>query len=247
MLTGLTVLFECCILAFLQSIGVQSRPVVLIMPMIFLVSLAYFFEVGRSWRLKPVAFQLAIAYCMRVFLVLLDIYGRSYVSLPNSGADSEMFYSQAIRYSLGDKGYGAFTDITGMVFSWIGVSRLYMQFLLMLCSILALHTLVRIMQQTDVEAVVQSRVMWVLCLIPNFAILSSVFLRESIVVLLVTLSLYFFDGRKGIMWGQGRIEAQRKGALYPARQENCDGFSRPLFFPKSHRSGGETAHGSDVD
>ena len=192
MLTGLTILFEILILIFLRSIGVESRPVALILPMIVVASAAYFFELSRSRRLKPVALPLGLGYCMRVFLAIFDIYGRNIYSLPNSGADSEGFYRSALGYAEGYPVEGAFPQVTGEIISWTGVSRLYVQFLLMLCSVAALHLLVGMLRELRIDMAGQRKVMYILCLMPNFAILSSIFLRESIVALFVTLSLYAF-------------------------------------------------------
>ena len=192
MLTGLTILFEILIMIFLRSIGVESRPVALILPMILAVSAVYLFELGRNRRLKPVATPLILGYCMRIFLVIFDIYGRNIYSLPNSGADSEGFYRSALNYANGFPVDGAFPQVTGEIISRIGVSRLYVQFLLMLCSVVALHLLDAMLREINVDTVRRRRVMYIVCLMPNFAILSSIFLRESIVVLFVTLSLYAF-------------------------------------------------------
>ena len=192
MLTGLTLLFEIFIMIFLRSIGVDSRPVALILPLILVVSAVYLFELSRNRRLKPVATPLILGYCMRIFLVIFDIYGRNIYSLPNSGADSEGFYRSALAYAGGYSVDGAFPQVTGKVISWIGVSRLYIQFLLMLLSIAALHLLAAMLREINVDTVRRRRVMYIVCLMPNFAILSSIFLRESIVAFFAALSLWAF-------------------------------------------------------
>lgn len=192
MLTGLTILFELLIMVFLRSIGVESRPVALILPMILAVSAVYLFELGRNRRLKPVATPLILGYCMRIFLVIFDIYWRNIYSLPNSGADSEGFYRSALNYANGFPVDGAFPQVTGEIISRIGVSRLYVQFLLMLCSVVALHLLDAMLREINVDTVRRRRVMYIVCLMPNFAILSSIFLRESIVAFFVALSLWAF-------------------------------------------------------
>lgn len=193
MLTGLTLLFEIFIMIFLRSIGVDSRPVALILPMILVVSAVYLFELSRSRRLKSVALPLTLGYCMRLFLVIFDIYGRNIYSLPNSGADSEMFYRSALLYA---EGYSVdselITHMTGAVISWIGVSRLYIQFLLMLLSVAALHLLAAMLRDIGFDTSRQKKTMYIVCLMPNFAILSSIFLRESIVAFFAALSLWAF-------------------------------------------------------
>ena len=190
MLTGLTLLFEILILVFLKSAGFESRPAALMLPMILMVSAAYFFDLGRSRRLKLVAPPLVLGYCERLFLVVFDIYGRNIYSLPNSGADSEGFYRSALAYANGYSVEGAFPQVTGEVISWIGVSRLYMQFLLMLLSVAVLHLLAAMLCELRIDTARQRKVMYILCLMPNYAILSSIFLRESIVAFFAALSLW---------------------------------------------------------
>lgn len=192
MLTSLTILFEILIQVFLKINLVESRPAALIFPMLFITSAAYFTDLSKNRRLRPVMLPLTLGYCFRLFLVAFDIYGRNIYSLPNSGADSEMFFREAILYSDGGLVIGAFQQMVGKIFSWIGVSRLYMQFLLMLLSVAALHLLAAMLRDIGLDTSRQRKTMYILCLMPNFAILSSIFLRESIVAFFAALSLWAF-------------------------------------------------------
>ena len=56
MLAGCTLTIECLILMLLTSSGVQGRPGPAMLVLIGLFSLAYFFDLGLSRRLRPVAF-----------------------------------------------------------------------------------------------------------------------------------------------------------------------------------------------
>ena len=99
MLAFLTLLLECLLLAILQANGIAERPVGVILVMIAAFSFVYFWEIGRSRKLRPVVLPLVLGYLMRLFLLLFDLYGRDIYSLPNSGADSEMFYQLGIQYT----------------------------------------------------------------------------------------------------------------------------------------------------
>lgn len=196
-------LLECIILSFFQANGVESRPVGIMLFAVVLFTLGYFWDLGHSKRLKPVIIPLILGYLMRIALVIFDVYGRSVYLLPNSGGDTEMFYWNAIQYAL--YGYavrgGLLSTLMGTLFQWIGLSRVFGQFILMLCSIVALHMAERIMEEFRVETRYRIRVMYILCLLPNFAILSSVFLRESCIIMFVAISLMCFA-----KWFVGKAE-----------------------------------------
>lgn len=188
-----TLLLECLLMAMLQANGIEGRPVVAMLIAIGVFSLAYFWDLGRSQRLKTVVAPLVLGYLMRLFLLLFDLYGRGIYPLPNSGADTEAFYRAGLQYALGyPTREGAFISVAGTLFSWLGNSRIFVQFLLMLCSMVALHMAERIMEELNVEDAQRSRAMYIVCLLPNFAILSSIFSRESIVTMFIAVSLACF-------------------------------------------------------
>lgn len=193
MLAFFTLLIECLLLSIFQANGVEGRPVLVMLVAIGAFSVAYFLDLGRSRRLKLVATPLVLGYLMRLFLLLFDLYGRRIYTLPNSGADAEMFYYAGLQYAMGySTREGAFISVVGTLFAWLGNSRIFVQFLLMLCSMVALHMAERVMETLDVEDQQRMRTMYILCLLPNFGILSSLFLRESIVTMIVSVSLVCF-------------------------------------------------------
>lgn len=202
MLAGITLILEWLILMFLQSSGVEARPVAWMAVLITVFSVSYLFGIARSRRLRPVAVPLALGYAMRIFLVAFDLYGRNIYSLPNSGADSEWFYIRGLQYA---NGYLAdqsgIVPVVGTLFRWLGDSRIYVQFLLMLCSVVALHMAVQVVEELGVDQKTRRNTMYILCLLPNFAILSSIFLRESIVTMFISISLLCF-----VRWWNGRTE-----------------------------------------
>lgn len=194
MLTLFTFLFVVCGLAFTQFSGVQQQRTSIAIIAIVVFSVVYVIELAKSRRLRPVALPLLLGYCFRLFLVFWDIYGRNIYGLPSSGNDTEMFYLSAVQFARGGgAGHGgAFSELIGTFFSWVGISRLLGQFLIMLFSVVALHLLVRIMEEGGVDAPKRKLVMYIACLLPNFAVLSSIFLRESVVTMLVAASLFYF-------------------------------------------------------
>lgn len=203
MISFLVLLIEFIIMAFLKASGVDGRPMEFILVCIGVFTVVYFWEIGRSKRLRPMVLPLVIGYLLRIGLIFFDRYGQDIYNLPNSGADSEMFYRTATQFA--NFGWtdreGLFIRVLGTAMSWLGDSRVYMQFLLALLSVVAIHTAERIMEEARLDLRSRVSAMSVLCLLPNFAILSSILLRESVVTMFLAISLLCF-----MKWLMGKPE-----------------------------------------
>ena len=152
---------------------------------------AFCLDLNNSTDLKQFAIPLAIGLLLRIALLFFDIYGRNIYSLPNSGADTEMFYSQAIKYLSGKSTRNnLFINTLGTLFKFCGVSRVYAQFLLVVCSVVSLVVLAKILVMMKIEHRYAIRTITIIALLPNYAILSSILLRESLITMLVALSVY---------------------------------------------------------
>lgn len=160
---------------------------------ILLITTTLFIDISRSYRLRPYQIPLYFALIWRVFLVFFDRYGQAVFSLPNSGYDSNMYYRNAALYaSTGEAGRGGlFSAVMGFIFKITGVSQLFGQFVICLFSICALIIGIFIFDEISENYEIKYKVIIVMGLLPNYAILSSIFLKESIVSLCIGLSAYF--------------------------------------------------------
>lgn len=203
MLTVIVLAGEFILLALLQAAGITSRPDGYMLILIVLAVLAYLLDVFRKKSLIPVRKSLTSGLIFRLFLLLWDTYGRDVYMLPHSGSDSEGYFSSSVQVANGatDVYGGTFSVVMGHIFRFIGVSRLYGQFLIICFSIVAIHIADKIMRMLSISTRCRKRAMLILCLLPNFAILSSVFMRESIITMFVALSLLLF-----ICWWNGSGE-----------------------------------------
>ena len=193
MISVIILILEIVLLFALQELGITSRPDAFVLVLIILFSAAYLYDIQKDEGLRLVQLPLALGYLLRIFLIVFDIYGRNIYVLPNSGADTEMFYNGALTVAEGGVSVrGFFVYFIAFLFKNIGVSRIYTQFLLMLCSMAAIHMAEKTMRMCDVDEDTCYSVLMILCLLPNFAIMSSILLRESIVTMFVALSVYFF-------------------------------------------------------
>lgn len=169
---------------------------------VMVVTVAYYISLYASPKYRNVRLVLMTGFLVRVFIMIWDIYGRSIYKLPYVGTDTENFYNAAIRFAQGQSYWqNPAVVVFGTMAKLFGPSRLLLQFVLMLFSVAAGHLTIRMMSLLHVDGRSKRNSMWVMALLPNYALLSSVFLRESLVTLFVTLSLYFF-----IRWWVGKGE-----------------------------------------
>lgn len=181
---------ELALLALLRFMGITEIPDALAAALILVYSFAYIACVSRKPHCKKYAPALIAGYLFRIALLFFDIYGRNIYVLPNSGADTEMFYNGSV--IIGHGGVytrGAFPQLMGDFFRFFGITRLFGQFLLTMCSVVAIECAAKCFELIGLDEKKTTTAMWILNLLPNFAILSVIFNRESLVTMFISLSL----------------------------------------------------------
>ena len=169
---------------------------------IIVFSIAFCYELQNSRVLSAFFQPLFFGYLWRLFVLYFDVYGKSIYTLPNSGADSLSFYRWARHFAeTGETSAGLFTSVMGTVIRWIGDNILYLQFIVMLFSIAAIIAMTYGLLELGVSGEVINTAVLIVGLLPNFAILSCVFLRESVVVMFLSISLLFF-----VLWYKRKRE-----------------------------------------
>lgn len=192
MLSVIVLLIEIIILIIIKSIGVLEIDNIAASLLIFIFSFSFLYDIQNSHKLCAYSEPLSLGLLLRLFLLFFDLFGTSIRTLPQSGADSASFYYNARELALHGSANreSAFAKTMSFVFRVIGVNRLYGQFLLMLLSIISLVFFILIVDGLEIKDFSKMRAVWLVCLLPNFALLSSIFLRESIITALITLSAY---------------------------------------------------------
>ena len=192
MLSVIVFLIEFIILIIIKNIGIVEIDNILAVILIFIFSIAFLINIQKSEKLFRYSKPLSLAYLFRLFLLFFDIFGKSIRSLPQSGADSIGFYYNARDLSINGVAHRetTFARTMSYVFRLIGVNRLFGQFILMLLSIVSIIFFIYIVERLDTKSSSKYRAVWIVCLLPNFALLSSIFLRESIITALITISTY---------------------------------------------------------
>lgn len=195
---------------FNTSAAVTEISDIQVIAAIVVFSAGYIFALEKSEKLQSVQVPLFLGYLIRLVMVFWEIYGRNIYRLPYSSGDAGQFYKTAVAIAQGeDRGYGVpFTTIIGKIFSFAGISRLWGQFLIMLCSVAAIHVAAMILNKVAADEKAKKRSVYILCLLPNFAFLSCAFLRESVITMFMAISLYCF-----IKWFQEENESFFVGAF----------------------------------
>jgi len=188
MLTLLVTIIGAFVIGFIKGTAVT-------LAVILAISIALIKDLSGKKSLKKVSEQIIFGYIFRLILLFIDLYGKSIIQLPNSGADSNMFYRTSVEFmKTGNPGRGElFSVLMGTIFNVTGDNRLFGQFVIMLFSIVAICAFAEMLEVFEIDDLVRRRSVGIVCLLPNFAILSSIFLRESVVTMCISLSLLFFS------------------------------------------------------
>ena len=137
------------------------------------------------------------AFIARVVVMFWDLLARTIFILPNSGADSEMFYDASLAISndlslVGNTRGGVFSDIMGILFRFIGDQRVVGQYVNVLFGISIIFIIYKILVLLEINKKTEYLVLITASFFPNSIIMSAIFLREIIPTFLVALSLLEF-------------------------------------------------------
>jgi len=137
------------------------------------------------------------SFLTRVALLFWDVYGRNIFILPHSGADSEVYYRQALFFSrnlsaiLSDTGY-VYSKIIGFIFYFIGPQRMFGQYINILLGISIIFIIYKVLIILEINEKITKAIVLIAAFFPNSMVMSSIFLREMFIIFFVMLSLYYF-------------------------------------------------------
>lgn len=200
-----TWLFAALLMALLSPMltafgGFQDLMVILHMTTSILI-------IGAAYPQK-IALLLAASLTIRTALVYWDLHFRHIWEIINSGGDTEMFYELAVLVSedpsllSADLRGGTFSKMFGVLFYFIGPTRLFAQYTTALLGLTLVLIVYAILRETQMDDRTTLRVTAIAALFPNSLMLSAIFLRESIVAALVAASLLHFVRwfYRGALW-----------------------------------------------
>lgn len=147
---------------------------------------------------KKYRVPIIITFLIRCLFMFFDILGRNYATLPMSGDDTEGFYYSGLLYGSGydiinGNLYGEmYSKFIGAIFRITGDQRVFIQYINVALSVITILILIKILKQLNINDNFISRSVWIISVMPMNIIISSVLLRESILIFLLTLGLYHY-------------------------------------------------------
>lgn len=148
------------------------------------------------------AILLIMAFLFRLFLMLWSEYYSHIFALPNSGADEWTYYYNAMSSIVKNKEFTGYALIFSMQARVFGLSKIYGKFVNVLFSVSSIIILRSILIKLKVSYSAYFKTIVIACFLPNYAILSSLLLRESIIIFLIALSAYYFV----CWWQKGKMK-----------------------------------------
>lgn len=190
-------LLEILVLAFIRFLFRGSQLLVAGAVAAHIIITVYFLQHSS----KRIGTLLTLAFLARVLFMLWDVYARHIYLLPNSGADTELYYYHAMRaannyhYLFVSNRAGIYSKVIGGLFFSVGAgSRLLGSYVNVLLGISTVMLIQKCMSRLDVRPSSQWTVLLIASFFPNSLIMSAIFLREMFPTFLVAASLYFFVG-----------------------------------------------------
>lgn len=141
------------------------------------------------------------AFLARLLFMFWDFYAQNIFILPNSGADTEVFYHNAVKISTNLSNLnipvrgGIYSKILGFIFYIIGPQRLFAQYLNVLFGLWVVFLVYKILILLNINSRIIILILLIAAFFPNSMIMSAILLREIIPTFFVTWSLLFF-----ILW-----------------------------------------------
>lgn len=136
-------------------------------------------------------------FIARIIFLFFDLYGRSIFILPNSGSDSEGYFTRAVEVSenislLANDTISIYSKITGSIMSLIGPQRMFVQYLNVLLGISTVYIIYLILRQIRIRKKIIKYIVIIAAWMPNAIIMSAIFLREAFPGFFVALAILFF-------------------------------------------------------
>ncbi|MCQ2353516.1 MAG: hypothetical protein MJ102_00265 [Clostridia bacterium] len=132
------------------------------------------------------------ALTFRILVFVWIQYFSDILLLPNSGYDEWTFYYNAISHIVNGTKFSGYPAFLGWQFTIYGSSMFFGRFINILFSMSALSVINATLHKLNISEKTRYITMALACFLPNYAIMSAVLLRESLLILLVSICIYFF-------------------------------------------------------
>lgn len=160
---------------------------------IILISVCVLHDFQKLYKYD--SWVLTLSYLFRLFLLYWAItYHDTNMQLPND-VDSDTYHEAAIAI-LNNKEHwyinNYYSKIIAVIYYLFGVSRIIGQYLNILLSLTAISITQKTLKNLNINDKYISYGTMIMALIPNYAIMSTILIRESIIIFFIAYSTYYF-------------------------------------------------------
>lgn len=149
-----------------------------------------------------VVFVLLFSLVFKVSLLLWDYYGTSIYTLPNSHRDSESFHRGAVYFARHyTQKVENYSYVIGWIYRFFGVQRITAQYSNIILSFAGIDIFERITNIFKINTEGKRRALIIAALLPNYAIMSAILIRECIISVILCLALYYY----ALWWENGTL------------------------------------------
>lgn len=189
-------LFLCVLFSFfLKSLIVNE--ILSIFLVLFTSLIFILIVIPGAVKNNKAKFLIFIFFCLRIFLLYFDHYGKHIGIVLHSGGDSERFYEWGLYISedlsrMKEISYTRYTDFLGILYRIIGDQRFFSQFINVILGMWSIFVFYKIL---DLFKLKNSKKLFFLAIYgfyPQNIIFSSILLREAFINFFFIYSMLFF-------------------------------------------------------
>lgn len=139
---------------------------------------------------------LILGYLLRLLIMLLDIFSEN-ITIPYSGIDTENFYRYGMFISeniemINEINFGGmYTKFLGIIFYIFGNDKIVPQYINVLLGLSSIMVIDNIQKKLSIEWHIRRSTLIVQTIFPHLVIFSSLLLRESLLIFIIVLAVYF--------------------------------------------------------
>lgn len=154
------------------------------------ISLYLYRSLKNEWLLV-----IFCGFALRLVILFIDLYVPS-IMIFSSGTDTEYFHEVSVLVANGqfplDQTHTMYVPFLSGLYYMIGDQRAYSQFLNIACWVFSAVFLFKSLNYLQIEKKLSFIALLIFTLMPNSIFMSSILLREALIIFLTTVSLYYF-------------------------------------------------------
>lgn len=209
-------IIECLFFRTLSMMGFTGRMTAIVSIVFISVSSVFVLSWISKLTNKQELLLLYAGYFLRIAVMLMDIYGKNYITILHGGSDSESFYRISVMYYQGN--YSEYSTwypyIVKLIYNFFGQNRVAAQYFNTLFWVLLSVIILSVLKQYKINRNTRLIALLLLAFWPNNICLSSLLMRESMILFFNTFSFILLI--RWIQSGKVKYIAGSMGALVPS-------------------------------